>query len=151
VTLAGSELAMVKAVDCSRPLLLLSILEADAVKKSLIPLIATAMRKLLEYAIAAYRLQSTDVLLGCFGTLTSTDQKALNMALSSAPSRGHIQLAENLTSLGADINPSSKIGPIYEDIPLGLPVRGAYTDMVESLLKKGADPNLSSVFCAKPL
>ena len=147
----GFELAMLEAVDCNRPLLLRSILEADYVKKSLVPLVSTAMPKILEYAIATHRLQSVDVLLSCLGTLTSIDQKALNMALSSAAHRGQVALVEQLIDLGAEINPKSELGCIKEDIPLGLAVKRPHTDMVRLLLERGADPNLSSESCARPL
>jgi ankyrin repeat protein len=148
----GFELAILKAVDCNRASILRLILEADYVKKRLMPVIATIMPKVLEYAIATKRLESVSVLLACFGTSILVDQKALNIALSAATRRGNIMLAEQLIDLGANVNPSSGIGnAIDEEIPLGLAVQGAHTEMVRLLLKKGADPNLSSMHCARPL
>ncbi|KAF2034881.1 ankyrin [Setomelanomma holmii] len=116
------------------------------------PVVITMMPKVLEYAVATSRLESIGVLLVCFGTSIPVDQKALDMALSSAAGRGHIALAERLITLGAHINPGLVRGdPDDGEIPLCLAVRGAHMDMARLLLGMGADPNLFSVHCARPL
>ncbi|OAL43408.1 ankyrin [Pyrenochaeta sp. DS3sAY3a] len=145
----GFELAMLKAVDRNCASLLRLVLEADHVKRELMPVAITMMPKILEYAVATSRIESIDVLLACLRTSMPVDQKALDMALSSAADRGQVALAKRLIKLGAHINPSGDLK--YREIPLCLAVRGAHIEMARLLLAMGADPNLSSVHCAKAL
>jgi ankyrin repeat protein len=148
----GFELAMLKAVDCNCAPLLRLVLEADFVKGALMSVVATMMPRILEYAVATSKVESIDVLLASFGASIPVDQQALEMALSSAAGRGHVALAERLIRLGARIQPDpDRKDPNDGEIPLCLAVRGAHIEVVRLLLEMGADPNISSVHCARPL
>jgi len=133
----GFELAILKAINYNCASLLRLILEANYVREMLMPVIVTVIPKILEYTITATRLKSVNVLLTYFGTSISVNQKALNIALLSAASQGHIILTKRLIHLGADINPGPDINPSSglrhvnnKEIPLGLAVRGAHTEIV---------------------
>lgn len=148
----GFELAMLKAVDCNSTSVLRLVLESEYVKTELMPVVTTMMPKVLEYAVATSRLESMNILLACLGTIITVDQKALDMALSSAAGRGHVALVERLIDLGAHVNPSSGGERMNDgEIPLCLAIGASHTEMTQLLLDKGADPNLSSIHCAKPL
>ena len=62
--------------------------------------------------------------------------------------QGYIEKAELLLKYGAFINP---IEEEYQSTPLGLAARWGQTEMVEFLLKNGADPNKSGAFWSTPL
>jgi ankyrin repeat protein len=62
--------------------------------------------------------------------------------------KGYIEKAELLLKHGAFINP---IEEEYQSTPLGLAARWGQTEMVEFLLKNGADPNKSGAFWSTPL
>ncbi len=61
---------------------------------------------------------------------------------------GFIEKAELLLKHGAFINP---IDEEYQSTPLGLATRWGQTEMVEFLLRNGADPNKSGAFWSTPL
>ena len=61
---------------------------------------------------------------------------------------GDIQKAALLLRYGAEINP---IDDVYQSTPLGLAARWGNVEMVEFLLKQGADPNKSGASWATPL
>ncbi len=62
--------------------------------------------------------------------------------------KGFIEKAELLLKYGADINP---VDEEYQSTPLGLAARWGQTQMVEFLLKRGADPNKSGASWATPM
>ncbi|HKO79799.1 MAG TPA: ankyrin repeat domain-containing protein [Chitinophagaceae bacterium] len=62
--------------------------------------------------------------------------------------KGFIDKAELLLSYGADINP---VDEEYQSTPLGLAARWGRIEMVEFLLKNGADPNKSGAPWSTPL
>lgn len=62
--------------------------------------------------------------------------------------RGFLNKAELLLRYGAELNP---IDEAYQSTPLGMAARWGRTELVESLLKKGADPNLAGAPWATPL
>jgi len=61
---------------------------------------------------------------------------------------GDIQKAALLLKHGAEINP---LDDVYQSTPLGLAARWGNVEMVEFLLKQGADPNKSGASWATPL
>jgi uncharacterized protein len=62
--------------------------------------------------------------------------------------KGFINKAELLLQHGADINP---VDEEYQSTPLGMAARWGHTEMVEYLLKRGADPNKSGAAWSTPL
>jgi len=62
--------------------------------------------------------------------------------------KGVMDKAELLIKYGADINP---IDEAYQSTPLGLAARWGHVEMVEYLLKEGADPNKSGASWSTPL
>jgi ankyrin repeat protein len=62
--------------------------------------------------------------------------------------RGLLNKAELLVRYGAELNP---IDEAYQSTPLGMAARWGRTELVEFLLKKGADPNLAGAAWATPL
>ncbi len=62
--------------------------------------------------------------------------------------KGYIEKAELLLKHGAFINP---IDEEYQSTPLGMAARWGQTEMVEFLLKKGADPNKSGAHWSTPM
>ena len=62
--------------------------------------------------------------------------------------KADLKKAELLINYGADINP---IEEEYQSTPLGMAARWGQTEMVEYLLKKGADPNKSGAAWSTPL
>jgi len=62
--------------------------------------------------------------------------------------KGFIDKAELLIKHGAEINP---VDEEYQSTPLGMAVRWGHTEMVDYLLKQGADPNKSGAPWSTPL
>lgn len=62
--------------------------------------------------------------------------------------KGEIAKAELLLKYGADIDP---VDGEYQSTPLGMAVRWGHTDMVEYLIKQGADLNKAGASWATPL
>ena len=62
--------------------------------------------------------------------------------------KGFIDKAELLMKHGADINP---VDEEYQSTPLGMAARWGHTEMVDYLLKQGADPNKSGAAWSTPL
>lgn len=62
--------------------------------------------------------------------------------------KGDIPKAELLIKHGAEVN---SVEEEYQSTPLGMAVRWGHSEMVEYLLKQGADPNKSGTAWAKPL
>lgn len=62
--------------------------------------------------------------------------------------KGYIDKAELLLTYGADINP---VDEEYQSTPLGMAARWGQSEMVDFLLKQGADPNKSGTFWSTPL
>lgn len=62
--------------------------------------------------------------------------------------KGNIPKAELLVKYGADINP---VDEEYQSTPLGMAARWGQVEMVNYLLKQGADPNKSGAPWATPL
>lgn len=62
--------------------------------------------------------------------------------------KGNIKKAELLLKYGADIN---AIDEEYQSTPLGMAARWGQTEMVEYLLKQGADPNKSGASWSTPI
>jgi len=62
--------------------------------------------------------------------------------------KGFLDKAELLVKRGADIN---AIEEEYQSTPLGIAARWGHVEMVEYLLKQGADPNLSGAAWSTPI
>lgn len=62
--------------------------------------------------------------------------------------KGHLEKAALLIKHGAEINP---IDEEYQSTPLGMAVRWGQSEMVDFLLKQGADPNKAGASWATPL
>jgi ankyrin repeat protein len=62
--------------------------------------------------------------------------------------KGNIKKAELLIKYGAEIN---SIDEEYQSTPLGMAARWGQTEMVDYLLKQGADPNKAGAEWARPL
>ena len=68
--------------------------------------------------------------------------------LHDMAAKGDLAKAALLINAGADINP---VDEEYQSTPLGMAARWGQTEMVELLLKHGADPNLSGASWSTPL
>lgn len=62
--------------------------------------------------------------------------------------KGFVDKAELLLRHGADINP---VDEEYQTTPLGMAARWGHTEMVDYLMKQGADPNKSGAAWSTPL
>jgi uncharacterized protein len=62
--------------------------------------------------------------------------------------KGYVDKAELLLNYEADINP---VDDEYQSTPLGLACRWKHIEMVDFLLKRGADPNISGAHWSTPM
>lgn len=148
----GLRLALLKAVDRNNIPLLHLFFQPSPIKEELNDVLQDALPTVLEHAVSMRYSKMLSFLLSCSEIAVSKNQKAIDLALSSAAHGGQLQIAQGLIDRGANVNSGAKLrDAVNDETPLGLAIHQGHSDMVQLLLERGADPNLSSKGSAAPI